>query len=154
MLQAGRHINPSKVGEICIQCTLRVSTSMPFIFPGVDCDRSFERNSEIDVLRKMTSTLNVAISLQSDPVRFADAVYSAGFITEEAKYDTMSNVRNDYGKVSKVMSIVTTHIAQQLNYDEVCRKFDSFVLLLHDELTMKDLARQLVDKLRELAVCS
>ena len=127
---------------------------MPFIFPGVDCDRSFERNSEIDVLRKMTSTLIVTISRQSDPVRFADAVYSAGFITEEAKYDAMSNVRNDYGKVSKVMSIVTTHIAQQLNYDEVCRKFDSFVLLLHDELTMKDLARQLVDKLRELAVCS
>ena len=101
----------------------------------------------------MTSTLNVAISQQSDPLRFADAAYSAGFISEEAKNDAMSSVRNDYGKVSKVVSVVKTHITQQANYDKVCQKFDHFILLLHDELKMKDLARQLVEKLRELAVC-
>ena len=98
----------------------------------------------------MTSTLNVTISRQSDPVRFADAAYSAGFISEQTKMDSLSCVRNDYGKVSKVMSAVKTHITQQLNYDEVCRKFDLFILLLHGELEMKDLAKQLVDKLREL----
>ena len=58
--------------------------------------------------------------------------------------------RSDYGKVSEVMSAVRTHIAQQSNHDEVCREFDRFVLLLHGELKMKDLAKQLVDKLREL----
>ena len=122
---------------------------VPFIFPCVDC-----RYKVCDVLRTMTSTLNEAISEQSDPLRFADAVYSAGFITKDAKSDAMSSVRNRYGKVSQVMSIVETHIRQQLNYDEVCRKFDRFILLLHDELKMKDLATQLVDKLREFAVCS
>ena len=119
------------------------------VIAGLDCDKSFERSKESDVLRVMTATLNVTISKQCDPVRFADAAYSAGFISEETKMDSLSSVRNDYGKVSKVMSAVKTHITQQSNY-EVCRKFDRFILLLHGELKMKDLAKQLVDKLREL----
>ena len=113
-------------------------------------DRSFERTKEGEVLRVMTSTVNVAISKQSDPVRFADAAYSAGFISEELKMDSMSATSNDYGKVSKVMFAVMTHIKQQSEYGQVCRKFDRFILLLCDELKMKDLAKQLVDKLCEL----
>ena len=120
----------------------------------MDCDRSFERSKEADLLREMTGPLNVAISDQSDPVRFADAAYSAGFISKETKNDSLSSVKNDYGKVSKVMSAVNTHITRQANYDEVCRKFDRFIVLLHDELKMKDLAKQLVEKLRELALSS
>ena len=115
---------------------------------GVNCGRCFKRSREGEVLREMYSTLSASISKESDPVRFADAAYSAGFISEDAKNDGMSFVRNDYGKVSKIMTAVMTHIMQQTNYDEGCRKFHRFIHLLRDELKMKDLA----EKLRELAV--
>lgn len=101
------------------------------------------------VLQGMTSTLNVIISVLSDPVQFADAAYSAGFITEQVKLDSMSSVSTAYVKVSKILSAVKNHITQQATCDDVCRKFDQFVILLHDQLKMKDLARQLVEGMRE-----
>ena len=96
----------------------------------------------------MTGTLNVTITKQSDPVRFADAAYSAGFVTEQLKLDSTSSVSTAYVKVSKIMSAVESHIAQQI-CDEVCGKFDQFIIMLHHQLEMNDLARQLVDRLRE-----
>ena len=125
--------------------------NMSMFILGLVCERSLGKSKEGNVLQLMTSTLNVTISKQTDPVRFADAVYSAGFISEETKMDSLSSMRNDYVKVSKVMSAVMTHITQQSSCDKVRRKFDQFILLLHGELKMKDLAKQLVDKLRELA---
>ena len=108
-----------------------------------------QRSKEGDVLRKMTATLNVAISKHSDPVRFADAAYSDGFIADQVRLDTMSLVSTAYLKVSKIMSAVESHITQQTTYDEVCRMFNQFIILLHNKLELKDVARQLVDKLRE-----
>ena len=108
-----------------------------------------QRSEEGDVLRKMTSTLNTTITKHSDPVRFADAAYSDGFIADQMRLDSMSLVNTAYAKVSKIMSAVESHITQQTTYDEVCQKFDQFIILLHNKLELKDVARQLVDKLRE-----
>lgn len=109
------------------------------------------RTKEGDVLQLMTATLNAITSNQSDPVRFGDVVCSAGFMSEKAARGIMSigGITN-YDKVSRIMSAVVNHVTSQSSPAVVTRKFNQFVLLLYNELSLDGLALQLVEKLSKL----
>ena len=108
------------------------------------------RSKEGDVLREMTATLNRTITDQSDPVWFGDAVSSAGFISQQATMDiTSTGTISEYDKVRRIASAVVSHITCQRSPEMVSQKFDQFVLLVHHQLKLDDLARKLVGKMCE-----
>lgn len=109
-----------------------------------------QRSKEGDVLQGMTATLNQTISDQSNPVRFGDAVSSAGFISQQTAMDITSMGITNYDKVRRITSAVVSHVTSQASPEVVSEKFDTFVVLVHDQLKLDGLATKLAEKLCEL----
>ena len=109
---------------------------------------------EGDVLREMGATLNSVISQQSDAARFGAALSSAGFVSGHVAEDqaTVQGV-SQYSKVSRLMAAAKDNITTsggRHNPGRVTEKFNKFVLLLHDDLDLRELASQLAAALSEL----
>ena len=95
----------------------------------------------------MTAHLTKVISEQSNSERFASCCYSAVLITDEkASIPSLLGV-SEYSKVGNILSAVKDCITSA---PSVTEKFNEFVLLLHDDLKLTDLAVQLVEKLRKM----
>lgn len=110
------------------------------------------RTPEGDTLQAMCPILNKTIS-KTDPVRFADCLIGAHFLSQ----DTAENItsvagHSAYTKVSELMSAVKsciTSFASGRNPEKVTTRFNDFVLLLHEQLELTNLAEQLMDKCRK-----
>ena len=104
---------------------------------------------EGDALQEMTATLNEGISEQGTLNTFGDAMSSANFVSPQTvRYAMSKGGDSDYVKVSNIMSAVKSHISTQSTQEKVTRRFNEFVILLHN-LGLENLAQLLVERLRK-----
>jgi hypothetical protein len=90
-----------------------------------------------------------AIAKGSNLALFGAEVCGAGFASEDMVDGIlgMTGAITTFEKVRRIISAVTTYITTQSTPEMVTQKFDSFVLLVHDKLGLKDLARDLTQAL-------
>jgi hypothetical protein len=106
------------------------------------------RTLEEDVLQKKSSTIIKRIAVGSDLALFGSEVSGAGFASGSAVNGNLNMAGiTDCDKVRRIMNAVTTHITTQSTPEVVTEKFNTFVLLLHDKLELKDLAKELTQAL-------
>jgi hypothetical protein len=78
---------------------------------------------------------------------FWSEVYGAGFAPENMITEILSVGGHNFVKVMQIMDAVLIHITTQSTPEMVTRKFNTFVLLLHDKLKLDELARELTQAL-------
>ena len=102
-----------------------------------------QRTNEKEVLRKMTHTMNSAISKQSGVTQFGAVMSSAKFVTDDMIQDVVTKNGSKYDKVSQIMAAVK---AQITTFGNPTEKFNKFVLLLHEDLNLQVLAQELLSE--------
>jgi hypothetical protein len=91
------------------------------------------------------------IANNADLDLFGSEVHGAGFAPKNTITGILSvGAATTFEKVRKIMNAVNTHITTQPTPEMVTRKFNTFVLLLHDKLKLDELARDLT---RALGTC-
>jgi predicted site-specific integrase-resolvase len=106
------------------------------------------RTLEGDVLQNKSSIMIETIAKKSDLALFGSEVCSAGFASENMVTGILGmGTLTSFELVRRIMNAATTHITTQSTPEMVTRKFNTFVLLLHDKLKLDDLARDLAQAL-------
>lgn len=102
---------------------------------------------ELDTLRSFIATINrtVTESVESAPRLLADYLVQHNLISKISASNIVSpSGLPDYNKISKLVSVVYSYIQTVPTQEQATTVFNKFVLILHDDLGLKDLAKQLV----------
>ena len=107
------------------------------------------RPPEQDALQNMGSTLNKALSTRSNPERLGDAVAAKGMLPEGGLSDICGTNDSPYRKVMKIMDAVRSYITLtglHNSRERITEKFNDFILILHDDLGLKDVGQELAEE--------
>ena len=106
------------------------------------------RPPEKDALQEVQYSLNRALSTRSNAQQLGGIVATKGWLSEDAMIDICGSKESEFTKVSNIMNAVRASITLAgLNNsrERITKKFDEFVLVLHDDLGLKDVAQDLVE---------
>ena len=112
------------------------------------------RPPETDALQNMGAKLNQAISTRSNAERLGAAVAAKGMLSDGARADICGRGISEYSKVMRIMEAVRASITitgPNNSRDRITVKFNEFILILHNELDLKDIAQDLAEECRTLA---
>ena len=107
------------------------------------------RPPEQDALQNMGHTLNQALSTRSSPEQLGAIVAAKGMLPEGSRADICGMNDSPYRKVMKIMDAVRAFITlpgPRNDRERITEKFNDFVLILHDDLELKDVAQKLAEE--------
>lgn len=100
---------------------------------------------ELDTLRKFTATINSHITESTEPRLLADLLFQHDLISKISGNNIVSpQGLPNYNKISKLVSVVYSYIQTVATQEQATTVFNKFVLIIHNDLKLKDLAEQLV----------
>lgn len=101
---------------------------------------------ELNTLRSFTAKLNTALSTMGSVRRFADLLVENKLVGEAAARNIVSPTGiDDYSKVSRLTSALYTYVKTVSTQEKATSIFNTFVLIMYNDLEQTDLAKQLVD---------
>ena len=115
-------------------------------------NRTTRRPPEKDTLQKEFANISKSVALETDLALFGTYLVSNEFLSADAVRGYL-DVTSDskFEKASKLMMVVSTNITSARSQKDITRRFNDFLKMLHEELNLEQLARQLADRNRKLS---
>ena len=106
---------------------------------------------ELDTIRSFMYPLVSGISRTSQPRLFSDLLVQHNLISNGIANEINSiSAYSDYEKVSKLIDVLFASIEIASNQERATKLFNALVVILYQDIELKDLAEQLVEHRGEM----
>ena len=115
-------------------------------------NRITRRAPEKDTLQKEFSNVSKSIALGTDLALFGGCLVSNEFLSADAvrSYLDVMGI-SKFEKASNLIGAINTNITSARSQEDITRRFNDYLKMLHEELDLKQLARQLADRNQKLS---
>ena len=128
--------------------TLTTPTQTELMMASISTHRAPEK----DTLQKEFLSVFKSIAYGTDLALFGGCLVSYEFLSADAVrgYLDVTGI-SKFDKASNLIRAINTNITSARSQEDITRRFNDYLKMLHEELDLKQLARQLADRNQKLS---